>query len=125
MANAPRLFSSKGTRVFHGHANATLYECRLLQRDTSGYLILCAASNKSCGVSPANFASGDDVDYHRAGICTVLTDGSAAIGDTVKATTAGIAIKDVSAGGTPSVFSAGVLLTLDATSNIGDVELFS
>jgi len=127
MANTPRKYHSKGTRTFHGHADGTIYECRFVQRAaTTGNLIACATANRPIGVSPANFVAGDDADYDKQGISAVETDGSAAVGDTVKAATdgSGKAIKDISPGGTPSVFSYGVLLTLDATSNIGDVEAF-
>jgi len=126
MANAPVTFTSRGTSIRHGHAGAAITICRFVQREaTTGDVITCATANRPIGVAPATFADGDDMNYHCQGICSVETDGSAAVGDTVKpaADSSGKAIKDVSPGGTPSAFAGGVLITLDATSNIGDVEL--
>ncbi len=123
MANSSNTFHSKGTRIFHGHAGAAIAICRLVQREaTTGDLIACASGARPVGVSPVTYADGDDANYHRGGIASVETDGSAAVGEFVKAAAdgSGKGIKDSS----PTYITAGVLVTLDATTNIGDVELF-
>lgn len=122
MSNASATFHSKGTRIFHGTASGAIAACRFLYRvATTGALAACTTGVKPVGVAPATYADGDAVDYHRGGIAAVETDGSAAVGDTVKAAAdgSGKAIKDAA----PGYATAGVLLTLDTTSNIGDVEL--
>lgn len=122
MSNSSTPFSSKGTRVFHGMANGTIAVCRLVARDSSGFIVACPSGTRPIGVSPANFVVKDDMDYHRMGIASVETDGSAVIGQVVKADAGGLgkAILDSA----PGFASAGVLVTLDPTTNIGNVELF-
>jgi hypothetical protein len=127
MSNAPSKFTSRGTRVFHGHAGGAITECRFVSREgTTGDVIQCPTVVRPIGVSPRTYADGDDCDYHRGGIASVETDGSAAVGDYVLPATdgSGKAIKDSSPGSAVGVYSAGRLLTLDTTTNIGDVELF-
>lgn len=123
MANSPVTFVSRGTRIFHGHAGSAITMCRLVQREaTTGDVIVCASGARPCGVSPVTYADGDDADYHRGGIAAVETDGSAAVGQAIKAAAdgSGKGILD----GSPSYITAGTLLTLDTSTNIGLVELW-
>jgi hypothetical protein len=131
MANSSVTFSSRGTRVFHGKAGGAIPICRFVSRDVYGntatmaQLVLTPSGSRPVGVSPATFAAGDDADYHRSGICAVecLSLTSAAIGSYVKADGSGTGKAIVDHATTPTVLAAGVLLTFDATTNIGDVEL--
>jgi len=124
MANANNSFQFKGTRVFHGVSGAAFAVCRFLSREaTTGKLVHCPSAVRPLGVSAwAAAAAGESVDYHKQGQCTVETDGSAAVGDSVKADASGTgkAIKDSS----PGITTAGVLVSLDTTTNIGMVELY-
>jgi hypothetical protein len=119
MANSSNPFNSRGTRIFHGVAAAAINVCCLVQRDSLGKLIPCAAGRPQ-GVAPATYAAGDDVDYHRDGICSVLTDGSAVAGTAIKASAGGVGVLDAA----PGVTTAGVVLALDASTKIALVELF-
>jgi hypothetical protein len=131
MANSSVTFSSRGTRVFHGKAGGAIPICRFVARDvysntaTMAQIVLCPTGTRACGVSPATFAVGDDADYHRSGIAAVecLSLTAAAIGSYVKADGSGTGKAIVDHATTPTVLAAGVLLTFDATTNIGDVEL--
>jgi hypothetical protein len=133
MANSSVTFSSRGTRIFHGKAFGAIPVCRFVSRalvaDVSlhgGQVTLCTTASVPCGVSPATFADGDDMDYHRSGIAAVECDGStlsaATIGDYVKSTATGTACVEGTPG-TPTAFTAGVQLSYDATTHIADIEL--
>lgn len=124
MANTNNPFRYRNTRIFSGLSGAAIAVCRLLSREaTTGKLIPCASGARPIGVSPwAAAAANESLDYHKGGICTVETDGSAAVGDSVKADAGGLGkgIKDTS----PGIQTAGVLIQLDTVTNIGEVELY-
>ena len=123
MGNSSNPFASRGTKVFHGVASGAIAVCRFVAYNaTYGKLALCPSAARPDGVAPATYADGDAADFHAFGICTVETDGSAAVGDAVKAAAdgSGKANKDSS----PGFVTGGKLLTLDSTSNIGLVRLY-
>jgi hypothetical protein len=120
MANSSNPFNSRGTRIYHGVAAAAISVGRLIMRDGAGKLVPCTAGNRACGVSPANYVAGDDVDYHRLGICTVETDGSATVGANIKAISGGKGGVDIA----PSFTTAGVVLWIDVPSGMATVELY-
>ena len=133
MANSSVTFSSRGTRIFHGKTFGAIPICRFVTRALvadvalhGGQITLCTAASVPCGVSPATFADGDDMDYHRSGIAAVECDGStlsaATIGDYVRCGANGLAAVEATPG-TPTAFTAGVQLSYDATTHIADIEL--
>ena len=133
MANSSVTFSSRGTRIFHGKAFGAIPVCRFVTRALvgdvtlhGGQVTLGTGSSVPCGVSPATFADGDDMDYHRSGIAAVECDGStlsaATIGDYVRCGASGYAAVETTPG-TPTAFTAGVQLSYDATTHIADIEL--
>ena len=133
MSNSSATFSSRGTRTFHGKAFGAIPACRFVNRALvadvtahGGQLTLSTSVSVPCGVSPATYADGDDMDYHRSGIAAVECDGStlsaATIGDYVRCTASGMASVEATPG-TPTAFTAGVQLSYDATTHIADIEL--
>lgn len=122
MANSPNPFMYRGTKVFHAVAAGAITVCRLVARDNAGKIVACPTAVRPQGVAPATYATGDDAAYHRSGICTVETDGSAAVGTDIKAAAdgSGKGILDAA----PGITTAGRVIKLDAVTNIAEVELF-
>jgi|SRR5882724_4739659 len=97
MANAPNILWVKGGTHKTGRAGATLTIAYLLDRGTSGTLILATSTRKATiGISKNGFLSGDDASYHKGGQSTVYAgSNTVAAGDFLKVSSVdGVATTD-------------------------------
>jgi hypothetical protein len=92
--NASNPYRAEGAQVASGVPGATVAACTLADYDTDGTLINCAAGRKPVGVFRAGYTDADaEASIGIGGKQLVKTDSSGAIGDYLKSTTAGVAIK--------------------------------